>query len=104
MDRQKCTQYFESNFFTTQFITGHGKFNTYLQRFKQRNDNKCPCDNFPEQTPEHILFHCEIYEQQRHNLKNKSVQKYSCFPCTAQQLINNEIYCIFKDFCKNVLS
>jgi ribonuclease HI len=104
MDRQKCTQYFTSNFYTTQFITGHGKFNTYLQRFKLRNDNKCPCDDFSEQNPEHIIFHCQIYEQQRQNLKNKSVEKYGSFPCTAQQLINKDIYCIFKDFCKNVLS
>jgi hypothetical protein len=67
-------------------------------------ENEPHCDDFCEQNPEHILFHCEMYEQQRQNLKNKSIEKYGLFPCTAQQLINKDIYCIFKDFCKNVLS
>ncbi len=51
MDRQKCTQYCTSNLYTTQFITGHGTFKTYIQRFKLRKDNKCFCDNFSKQNP-----------------------------------------------------
>ena len=99
IDRQNCKSYFSSSFYVTQFITGHGKFNAYLHRFNLRNSKTCICDNFSIQTPEHIIFHCILYER-RQKLKDKSIELYNLFPCNFHQLIHRNIFNIFKEFCK----
>lgn len=44
-------------FYLTQFLTGHGRFNTYLYRMGLVDSDLCPyCAQMD--TPEHTVFHC----------------------------------------------
>ncbi|KAI5644864.1 RNase H domain-containing protein [Phthorimaea operculella] len=42
----------------TQILTGHGYHLQYLHRFKIKNTNSCPCDDFTEQTIQHLIEKC----------------------------------------------
>ena len=41
-----------------QALSGHGCFNTYLRRFKKRDDEMCCYCDFPVDTAEHAFFVC----------------------------------------------
>jgi hypothetical protein len=47
--------------------TCHRKTESYLHRFKLADDPKCPC-NEGQQTSEHIIFKCNIFEAQSSSL------------------------------------
>jgi hypothetical protein len=53
--------------FTT-LVTGHGKINAYLHRFKIIDNLECPC-NKGEQSIDHIIYSCVRHEQERNRLK-----------------------------------
>jgi hypothetical protein len=53
--------------FTT-MVTGHGKINSYLHKFKIIENPVCPC-NKGDQTVDHIIYRCGIHEQERNRLK-----------------------------------
>jgi len=53
--------------FTT-IVTGHGKINSYLHRFKIIENPVYPC-NREDQTVDHIIYRCELHEQERNRLK-----------------------------------
>ena len=54
-----------ANFYTSQYITGHGMNNEYRHRFKLSDDASCPECADPIESPEHILFFCPAYEPLR---------------------------------------
>ena len=55
-----------TDFFMTQFFTGHGAFNSYLFRFKVSDSIECPsCGR--EDTPQHTFFECKAFS----NLKSQ---------------------------------
>lgn len=48
----------------SQFLTGHGNFNTYLFRFKIKRSERCVyCGE--KDTPEHTVLECEEFEEER---------------------------------------
>ena len=48
----------EVGFYLAQALSGHGCFNAYLRRFKQRDEEMCCYCDFPVDTAEHALFVC----------------------------------------------
>ena len=54
--------------FTT-IVTGHGKINSYLHRFKIIDNPVCPC-NREDQTADHTIYRCVLHEQERNRLKS----------------------------------
>lgn len=56
-----------NGFATTQFLTGHGYFKSYLRRFNITQEDLCPCGQNVSQTPEHLIKDCSRFE--RHRLK-----------------------------------
>jgi hypothetical protein len=58
--------------FTT-MVTGDGKTNSYLHRFKIINAPTCPCGN-SDQNIDHLLFDCQLLNKER-NLLKQSIQK-----------------------------
>jgi len=40
-------------------VTGHGKINAYLHRFKTSETPLCPWGNL-DQTTDHLLFECDL--------------------------------------------
>lgn len=53
------------SFELTQILTGHGFHLTYLNRFKIKSTDKCPCDDNTPQTIKHLLEDCPNYEATR---------------------------------------
>jgi hypothetical protein len=51
--------------FTT-IVTGHGNINSYLHKFKITENPGC---NKGDQTVDHIIYSCELHEQERKTLK-----------------------------------
>ena len=49
-------------------VTGHGNIKSYLYKYKIIDSPMCPCKN-GEQTTDHILYDCELVEQERDRLK-----------------------------------
>ena len=50
-------------------ITGHGPFGAYLNRMKYKDSPKCPCSLNEEQTPEHLLWKCDLVSDSKHAIK-----------------------------------
>lgn len=76
------------NYYTTQFLTGHGSFGTYLHRIKKLDNDRCStCDT--EDSPEHALFKC-----QKIKIKKKEVEREVGIILTpqniVQQMLENE--------------
>lgn len=55
----------EINFQLTQFLSGHGCFKQYLHRFGHARSPLCPECRDIEETPEHVVFTCPRFAQQR---------------------------------------
>jgi len=53
-------KHFKPNFISTQFISSHGNFKSYLIRFKLSDEWMCECERSLE-TPLHILLECDKY-------------------------------------------
>jgi hypothetical protein len=58
--------------FTT-MVTGHGKIRSYLHRFKIIETPMCPCGT-TDQTIDHLLFDCELVNNERDNLISTVLQ------------------------------
>ena len=57
------------NYITTQYLSGHGNFRSYLKRFGHSETDLCDCgDNI--QTPSHLIYDCILYSEERHQLNN----------------------------------
>lgn len=57
-----------SNFYNTQFLTGHGKFGSYLKRFHIRTDDACKCGE--TQTSLHLPRYCREFNSTRNHFLN----------------------------------
>lgn len=65
LQRLKC-KFTAPSFVTTQFLSGHGKFGNYLERFRLGN-NICICEH-SDQTVPHLLLECPAFEIRRFEL------------------------------------
>ena len=78
--------WFETDFYVTAFLTGHGPFNEYLHRFKKLNTDLCPCNAQVSQTVKHILTECPTYENQVVNCFDSRPQILSEFVKDARSI------------------
>lgn len=71
-----------------QFLTGHDGYHKYFRRFKLDSSANCPnCHGIPED-PEHILFHCPRFAEDR-----KSLEETSEGTVTPENIIGNMFVC-----------
>jgi hypothetical protein len=66
VDRLKLRNNPTPNF--TTIVTGHGNIKTYLHKYKILENPTCSC-NKGEQTVDHIIYSCNLQEQERDRLK-----------------------------------
>ena len=79
-------KHYRTDFFTTQFITGHGQFNSYLHKLNISNVfvPTCICNNIDLQTPIHLLTQCPMFNtpfttpSTYTHPKNTSIFKNTC--------------------------
>ena len=69
----------------TALVTGHEKTRSYLHRLKLVDDPMCPC-NEGEQTSDHIIFECNIFEAQRVPMIKKIVDSGESWPPVKDEL------------------
>jgi hypothetical protein len=72
-----------SNF--TTLVTGHGNLKNYLHKYKIIDNPQCNC-NKGEQTLDHIIYICELQEQDRDKLKAVAA-KTEQWPISKTKLI-----------------
>lgn len=58
----------EVDFYTTQFLTGHGNFNKYLCKYKKRDNGRCSYCN-AEDDAKHTFFVCKKWEKERQRVE-----------------------------------
>jgi hypothetical protein len=68
----------------TAIVTGHGKTKSYLHRFKLADNPTCPC-NEGQQTPEHVIYECNILETQRSSLIKHITARGGVWPPTNHE-------------------
>ena len=86
------------NFTTT--VTGHGNIKTYLFKYKIKDSLICTCKR-GEQTKDHILYECELVEQERDRLK-AAVLRSENRPVSKDMLINKYSK-EFKNFTESII-
>jgi ribonuclease HI len=59
------------SFELSQALTGHGALKQYLNRFKIIDSPACPCDNTSEQTVDHVLVECQMFNCEQFKLSKK---------------------------------
>jgi hypothetical protein len=80
--------------FTT-LVTGHGKINAHLHRFKIIDNPECPC-NRGEQSIDHIIYRCVQHEQESNRLK-AAIYIFEKWPVSKNKLAT-KYYKQFKAF------
>ena len=98
VDRMKLTINAKSNF--TTMVTGHGNIKTYLHKYKIIQNPMCPCKQ-GDQSVDHILFNCILYEQDRDKL-NAVVKRPDSWPVNKDKL-GIRYYKNFEEFTDNIL-
>jgi len=82
-DRLKIKLNLTHNF--TLMVTGHGKINSYLHRFKISETPLCPCGN-QDQTTDYLLFECDLLRKEWNNLST-NIRKTDVLPTSKSDLI-----------------
>ncbi|XP_023219040.1 uncharacterized protein LOC111621190 [Centruroides sculpturatus] len=96
-------RFFLPNFNTTQLLTGHGNFRNYLKRFLKKTDGICQCLLQEADTPEHIIYLCPNFRNQRKTLIDRVNEENELWPCQLKSFINNKkLYKAFNDFAKSI--
>jgi hypothetical protein len=86
-DRIKAKN-FKSNFISTQFISSHGHFKSYLVRFHISDDYLCDCGKAIE-TPLHLILNCDQYINERQQLIYEAERVGLNWPINPKSLIEN---------------
>jgi len=70
----------------TAIVSGHGKTKFYLHRFGIIDNQTCPCKG-GDQTPEHLIYHCNFLETHRGVMKQTIQKSGGTWPTTNKELI-----------------
>lgn len=65
----------ETDHYTTQFVSGHGNFKAKLRGFNLVNDDRCDHCGEPE-TSTHVLMECAYYEEERTEMREFCEEKH----------------------------
>jgi len=80
--------------------TGHGKPRSYLHRFKLADDTMCLC-NERQQTSDHIISDCNLFEAQRGPMINKIEDSEESWPPAKHELTTKYLHA-FSIFVKSI--
>lgn len=88
---------------STQIITGHGCFASYLHRIGKEDTRNCHHCEDPDDTAQHTLENCPAWMEEREELKN-AVGPDLSLPVIMRAILNNEqSWWVFSSFCENVM-
>jgi hypothetical protein len=84
----------------TAIATGHGNIKTYLHKYKILENPKCSC-NKGEQMVDHIIYSCNLQEQERDKLK-AVITRSEQWSVSKIKLVQ-KYYKNFKQFTDNIV-
>lgn len=67
-------KHLKTDFIISQYLTNHGKFNQYLNRFKVDESPFCDCDYRSQDDVTHRIFTCKKYLKQRYRLESVAIE------------------------------
>lgn len=91
------------DYYTTQFLNGHGAFSSYLHKRCIRENDSCLVCGFPGDDPQHILFQCAETGMLWTNLERIQIYRnspHSIFKCLIR---NDEGSEEFRKICKDLI-
>ena len=94
IERMKMN-WIKPNHYTSQFLTGHGDFKPKLTKLGIAEESKCTCEE--EEINTHILLTCNVWTQQRQDLKNYLQKVRIPWPPTLGNLMRKEVYKHFEE-------
>ncbi|XP_067118880.1 uncharacterized protein [Centruroides vittatus] len=65
IDLRYKTRHYTPDAETSQLLTGHSNFASYLCRFGKQDTNTCNCDNISEGDSTHLIYDCTNFDQER---------------------------------------
>ncbi|XP_023222982.1 uncharacterized protein LOC111624383 [Centruroides sculpturatus] len=96
------TKHYTPDAETSQILTGHGNFASYLCRFGKRETNTCNCDDFSEGNSNHLLFECPTYEQERLSFMGTCLKNGLNWPPRPKDIFNiKKVWNSLKNYIKN---
>jgi hypothetical protein len=87
--------------YMTQFISGHGDFNSKLKTFQLSEVDTCDCGM--EETPQHIIEVCRLFEDERQRLRSSIQEMELTWPKEKWEFVTKDVYPHFQKFTKSVL-
>jgi hypothetical protein len=85
----------------TQFISGHGDFKSKLESFQLSEEDTCDCGM--EETPQHIIEVCPLFEEERQKLRNSIHEAKLTWPREKWEFVTKDMYPHFQKFTRSVL-
>jgi hypothetical protein len=85
----------------TQFISGHGNFKSKLKSFQLCEEDTCDCGM--EETPQHIIDVCRLFEEERQKLRNSIQEAKLTWPKEKWEFVTKDVYPHFQKVTKSVL-
>ena len=87
------------NFHASQFLSGHGNFRVYLERFKLASSGLCSCSLGVPQSVFHLLFDCPLLNKTRILLKGRLRTIGINWPPRCEEFVSlPSAYMAFNDF------
>ena len=84
------------NHYVTQFLIGHGNFNSKLADLRCIEDGCCVCGEM-ESTP-HVLLDCELVREERTELFQGIEGAEAAWPAVAPRLVEEQTFPRFSSF------
>ncbi|CAK9820189.1 Putative 115 kDa protein in type-1 retrotransposable element R1DM [Anthophora quadrimaculata] len=92
------------SFYLTQALTGHGSFGSYLCKFKKREDPGCQLCGDTEDTPEHALFKCGRFEEDRVSLATRGITIWDPGGLIPQMIESRTNWLLIKAYIEKIMT
>ena len=89
------------NYVITQYLSGHGNFNSYLKRFHLTSSDMCLCGEDIE-TPIHVIYDCKLYAEQRFPFLNAIHRRGHSFIPLDRLISDQNLYKHLIQFLKQI--
>lgn len=97
-----CRSHGELTFEITQFLSGHGKFGTYLKKFKIIESDECATCKVSD-TPEHTFFECGKFTAERSSLVVSLGGAFGVNNAVKQMLESKAKWSLIEIYIRNVI-
>lgn len=92
------------DYYTSQFVTGHGNFGAYFHRFNLRDEASCVNCGYDNDDVAHVLFDCPHFDHEREKLRLTAPTVTAVWPCELEDFTRSEkMYKAFQMYCTSVM-